>query len=535
MAAASSVSDHEFLRRRRKCLQPSRWIVGITLLALVLRRATRSMSMLAATYPFPFRSMPSRSRAAGWDQVQAQQANVAAALRRERAVLLEERERLRRAAESLSEERASLRRQASAEVRAAEQRLSQEYGKVKDYKAKAEAESVSIAASLKKQREELLQERQRLTQEAEELAAAREGLLRRAESFRNGVDGEALGSPSSASTFNFIRRERAALEQERRQLQHEAQLLAEQRESHAREVQAARDKGGLNEEEKVASAWHTLQRERAEMRWERQNLEQERAALEEKSEELVEAKRNLDSREQQLNNAGVGQEAQVRAALAKEREALKRKAEEAQAKVSSAVRRQQAILNKEREKLREEAGALEEKRRFLQKQIEVMGKKVDRPSSEVLGSISNADLKAELAAAKERLARQAAEFQNFRARVDAQEKQQSSRALARVAKPLLPVLDDFSRASDFGGAEVRSALEPLRRRLIAVLESELKVRPMDPTVGAAFDPELHEAISLAPGDAPADTVLQELEEGFVTSDGEVLRPAKVVVCSGPHS
>ncbi len=109
-------------------------------------------------------------------------------------------------------------------------------------------------------------------------------------------------------------------------------------------------------------------------------------------------------------------------------------------------------------------------------------------------------------------------------------------AEGEMARAMLSPLDDLQRALDAAptGAEsetfvagVRVAhehfLKALRGRSIESIES----------VGKPFDPELHEAIVFQPHDkVPQGTVVVEVQRGFRLHD-RVLRPARVVVSSGP--
>ncbi len=52
------------------------------------------------------------------------------------------------------------------------------------------------------------------------------------------------------------------------------------------------------------------------------------------------------------------------------------------------------------------------------------------------------------------------------------------------------------------------------------------------TVGAAFDPHVHDAVVMQPSDQEEGTVTAVLERGFMQGD-RVLRHARVVVSSGP--
>lgn len=443
--------------------------------------------------------------------LRAEQAAVGAALRRERAILAEERKRVQQAAEALSEERNSLRQQAGAEVRDAERRLAQQVAEIQAYKATTQEEGTRIAAALRQERDNLAQERQRLTQEAEALSSESASFLRRAQDPRLEANVPSMGA-SSASTFNFIRRERAALAQEREQLKQEAQALYKEREMLRSQVEQIRQVNGGAEQA-------------AAVQQERDSLGQERARLEQQAEALNEAREELRRRAGAMKTSSASE-----AAVQKEREELRRQAADLQTRLSSALECERAVLAKERQKLRQEllkeSEFLEEERQKLQQEAEIQ-RSGKAPQLE--------DLKVELALAEERLARQATEFQNYRSRIEMQETQRVSQALSKVARPLLPLLDDFRRADANAGEDVKEALEPLRRRVLHVLERELKVKPMPSVVGSPFDPELHEAVGLAAGSAPPDTILHELEEGFISLNGEVLRAAKVVVCSGPET
>jgi hypothetical protein len=91
------------------------------------------------------------------------------------------------------------------------------------------------------------------------------------------------------------------------------------------------------------------------------------------------------------------------------------------------------------------------------------------------------------------------------------------------------VHDNLERALTAGSTDpaflrgVEAIAEQLRR-----IVTSLGAVPI-PSVGALFDPRLHEAVGTVPAiDHPPDTVVTEVRQGFLL-DGEVLRPAQVVV------
>jgi molecular chaperone GrpE len=125
-----------------------------------------------------------------------------------------------------------------------------------------------------------------------------------------------------------------------------------------------------------------------------------------------------------------------------------------------------------------------------------------------------------------------ADFENYRKRVAKETSEALARGKAQLARELLPVIDNLERAlesgSDPGAHEalvkgVGLVLEELRGRLAGA-----GVEAFDPK-GEKFDPELHEALSAqsAEGTEPG-LVIETLEKGY-RLNGQVLRPARVVV------
>ena len=130
----------------------------------------------------------------------------------------------------------------------------------------------------------------------------------------------------------------------------------------------------------------------------------------------------------------------------------------------------------------------------------------------------------------DRLLRQAAEFDNYRKRIDRERKDLSEFAAADVLQDVLPIIDDFERALsvDAPGSEpYRQGLEIIHRGLMELLRKR-GVTPID-AVGADFDPHVHQAVSYE--DAPErrdGEVIAEFRRGYRLGD-RLLRPAMVKV------
>lgn len=130
----------------------------------------------------------------------------------------------------------------------------------------------------------------------------------------------------------------------------------------------------------------------------------------------------------------------------------------------------------------------------------------------------------------DRLLRQAAEFDNYRKRIDRERKESSEYAAADLLQEVLPIIDDFERALQVDTPDsdpYRQGLEIIHRALMALLRRR-GVTPIE-TVGADFDPHIHQAVAYE--DAPdkrEGEVIAEFARGYRLGD-RLLRPAMVKV------
>lgn len=145
-------------------------------------------------------------------------------------------------------------------------------------------------------------------------------------------------------------------------------------------------------------------------------------------------------------------------------------------------------------------------------------------------------LRAELAELKDRWMRERADLENFKRR-SAREKQDALRfGSENLLKDLLPVIDNLHRAlahakQGHEGDPILTGVELVLRGFDEVLERHgVKVVPAR---GTPFDPNRHEAISHVESDAPANTVIDEHQRGYILHD-RLLRPALVTVGKGPR-
>jgi molecular chaperone GrpE len=127
------------------------------------------------------------------------------------------------------------------------------------------------------------------------------------------------------------------------------------------------------------------------------------------------------------------------------------------------------------------------------------------------------------------LRRVAAEFENYRKRVERDRTETVDRSTERVIASLLPVLDSFDQAFTHEPATDHEAallkgMQSVYHQLMDVLAAE--GLQMIPAQGEPFDPTVHEAVS--GGGAGDLLVATEMRRGY-TLRGRVLRPALVAV------
>ncbi len=129
------------------------------------------------------------------------------------------------------------------------------------------------------------------------------------------------------------------------------------------------------------------------------------------------------------------------------------------------------------------------------------------------------------------LKRLAAEFDNYRKRVERDQIENVKRASERVVAGILPTLDSFDAALAFepqspGEEKLLEGMRSTYAQLMEALAREgLEVIAAE---GEVFDPAVHEAVAAPPGGGEDLVVTDELRRGY-TLHGKVIRPALVRV------
>jgi molecular chaperone GrpE len=126
-----------------------------------------------------------------------------------------------------------------------------------------------------------------------------------------------------------------------------------------------------------------------------------------------------------------------------------------------------------------------------------------------------------------------ADFENYRKRAAKDIQAAGSRARISLIREILPVVDNLERALGVAPAGDGDPFVEGVRLVYRELEGALAragVEAIEPK-GDAFDPNVHEALSMRPQEgADSGTVLDVVEKGYRTAD-TVVRPARVVVAS----
>ena len=150
-----------------------------------------------------------------------------------------------------------------------------------------------------------------------------------------------------------------------------------------------------------------------------------------------------------------------------------------------------------------------------------------------------AGLEAQLAESRDQLLRKAADFENFRKRMNQEKQNAIDFANQSLLLDIIPVIDDFDRAiqSAEGSVELTGlpagktmldGIVMIEKRLTSQLEGKWGLKRFN-SAGEPFDPNRHEAMMMEKSPDVQEPVVQEdFVKGYMLKD-RVIRPAKVKV------
>jgi molecular chaperone GrpE len=124
-----------------------------------------------------------------------------------------------------------------------------------------------------------------------------------------------------------------------------------------------------------------------------------------------------------------------------------------------------------------------------------------------------------------------ADFENYRKRVARDAALAQDRGVARLAKELLPALDNLDRAIEAAEDEdpLLAGVRLVRSEIAAAL-ARVGIEAFTP-LGERFDPNQHEAMAQQPvGGAVSGTVAEVYQDGYHMGE-TIIRPARVLVAA----
>jgi len=144
-----------------------------------------------------------------------------------------------------------------------------------------------------------------------------------------------------------------------------------------------------------------------------------------------------------------------------------------------------------------------------------------------------AEMETLLAETRDQLLRKAAEFENFRKRMN-QEKQSSIEyANQSLLLDIIPIIEDFERAilagessTDYTG--LLEGIKMIEKRLVSQLETKWGLRRFN-SAGELFNPNIHEAVMMEKSPDITEAIVQEdFQKGYMLKE-RVIKTAKVKV------
>jgi molecular chaperone GrpE len=133
-----------------------------------------------------------------------------------------------------------------------------------------------------------------------------------------------------------------------------------------------------------------------------------------------------------------------------------------------------------------------------------------------------------------------ADFENYRRRATKEAAAAQARGVIKLAKELLPAVDDLDRAlaaAEAAGEQVQdgadnplvAGIKLVHADMVAAL-GRVGIESYSP-VGERFDPQQHEAVAQTPVEgAESGTVVEVYQRGYTLGES-IIRPARVVVAA----
>lgn len=154
-----------------------------------------------------------------------------------------------------------------------------------------------------------------------------------------------------------------------------------------------------------------------------------------------------------------------------------------------------------------------------EKKADAMEETVEVEDQEEIEEVSAEDAnEAKIAELTDRVARQMAEFDNFRKRSEKEKMERYEFGAKDIVEKILPIVDSFERGLAAVTEEEKETpfvdgMDKVYKQLLTAL-TDMKVEAI-PAVGEAFDPELHNAVMHTEDENFGEnTVAEEFQKGY---------------------
>ena len=170
---------------------------------------------------------------------------------------------------------------------------------------------------------------------------------------------------------------------------------------------------------------------------------------------------------------------------------------------------------------------------------EISGDEGENPPEAPAEDNAIADMERQLAETRDQLLRKAADFENFRKRMNQEKQSAIEYANQSLLMDIIPIIDDFERAIQSAeaseeltglpaGKAMIEGIAMIEKRLLGQLENKWGLKRYI-SAGAPFDPSFHEAMFMEKTSGVEEAVVQEeFAKGYTLKD-RVIRAAKVKV------
>jgi molecular chaperone GrpE len=170
---------------------------------------------------------------------------------------------------------------------------------------------------------------------------------------------------------------------------------------------------------------------------------------------------------------------------------------------------------------------------FVQEQAENSQDNGAEQAVELTPEEKIAEMETQLAETRDQLLRKAADFENFRKRMNQEKQSAIEYANQSLLLDIIPIIDDFERAIQAGESSTDIAafldgVKMIEKQLTVQLESKWGLKRFN-SAGELFDPNLHEALFMEKSPDVDEAVVQEdMLKGYMLKE-RVIRAAKVKV------